>query len=441
MIMRKSRSFVWHLLLQLPLLLASCQKNVPAQAVVTPPVTTTRWVNTSHLDHLYQPVKLPGGTEVGTVGIYSNYPNYNLVGDADEGFTCVDDIARTVLFLAHEPDLTTNTDKQTKLRKLTEFVLQLQSANGYFYNFLFPDLTINRAGQTSVDQANWWSWRALWGLTEAYPFLKTLDPPLADRIQVAAGRVVGNMIRDFGSKPLVFTYVKGIKVPTWLPFGSGSDQAAVMLLGLLNYQQQTTTDARVGALMAQLGDGIVAMQYGSAQQFPYGAVLSFENNWHAYGSDQSYALLRVGKALGKANWVAAAQFEVDTFYPYLLREGFLESFAITQSGSDVAVLSKSAFAQIAYGIRPMIWATLELYDQTKDAKYATQATQLAGWFLGSNAASTRMYDPATGRCFDGISSTSQVNKNSGAESTIEALWAFQRIEQYPAVMTQLEKYR
>jgi hypothetical protein len=42
-----------------------------------------------------------------------------------------------------------------------------------------------------------------------------------------------------------------------------------------------------------------------------------------------------------------------------------------------------------------------------------------------------MYDASTGRCFDGIGSSSDVNKNSGAESTIEALWAFQKIERYP----------
>jgi hypothetical protein len=32
-----------------------------------------------------------------------------------------------------------------------------------------------------------------------------------------------------------------------------------------------------------------------------------------------------------------------------------------------------------------------------------------------------MYDPATGICFDGIISKQEINKNSGAESTIESL--------------------
>jgi len=36
-----------------------------------------------------------------------------------------------------------------------------------------------------------------------------------------------------------------------------------------------------------------------------------------------------------------------------------------------------------------------------------------------------MYDPKTGRCYDGIVSKNNVNKNSGAESTIEALPSLQ----------------
>jgi hypothetical protein len=42
-----------------------------------------------------------------------------------------------------------------------------------------------------------------------------------------------------------------------------------------------------------------------------------------------------------------------------------------------------------------------------------------------------MYDPATGRCFDGISDSTRINRNSGAESTIEALYTLLEIEQYP----------
>jgi hypothetical protein len=432
--MKTHYRFLWLFLFQLPLLSVSCNKNQPVQ----PTPGSARLVNTIHLDQLYQTVKL-NGADVGLINIYSEYPDYKWVADDDEGAACVDDIARTVLFLVHEPDLTTSTAKQDKLRKLTEFVLQMQSDNGYFYNFIFGNLSINKSGSTSINQPNWWSWRALWSLTEAYTYYKTADPALATRLQTASQRLVTNMVRDFGSKAQAYNFVKGLKIPTWLPYGSGSDQAAIMMLGLLNYQQQSP-DSQVLKLIGTLGDGIVQMQFGGPNQVPYGAILSFDTGWHAYGSDQSYALLRVGKALNRADWIAAAKREIDNFYPYLLKEGFLESFDVSQQGTALTFGKKSRFSQIAYGVRPMVWAALELYDQTKDAQYVTLAGQLAGWFLGNNPAKAIMYDKTTGLGFDGITSDTQINKNSGAESTIEALLAFQRLENYPDAVTQANKY-
>ena len=433
----------------LPLLVAallllafSCKKDPPAAQT-----TAGRFVNLSHLNRLYQVVKLPNGVDVGTVAVYSEAPDYRLVTDADEGFTCVDDVARAGLLLLHEPDLATSPGKQTQLTGIIDYVLQLQAPDGapgagYFYNFLFPpgagspSGAINKTGITSVAQANFWSWRAMWLLTEAAPTIQKTTPALAARMQTAVQKITANVLRDFGKQPRNFTFIRGVSVPKWLPFGSGSDQAAILLLSLNNIQQQSP-NADVLALMDLLGAGIVAMQSGDAGKFPFGAILSFENTWHAYASDQAYALLRVGKALNKPDWQATARREIDNFYPYLIQQGFLESFEIEQSGSNIKLLRTSKFSQIAYGIRPMVWASLEAYDQTKDAKYADLAVQLAGWFLGKNPANAVMYDRTTGRGYDGIGANAVVNINAGAESTVESLWAFQRLEQYPEVVKKL----
>jgi len=395
-----------------------------------------RYVNLAHLDHLYQTVTLPNSATVGTIAIYSNAPDYRLVGDDDEGFTCIDDVARAALFLLDEPDLHSNTDKQTKLRAMTEFVLQLQAPDGvpgagYFYNFLWPDRTVNTTFRTSVAEANFWSWRAFWLLTEAYPYYQKRDTAFASRILTATQKITANAVRDFGDKPDEYSRMQGVAVPTWLPFGSGTDQAAILLLCLANVQQRQANPA-VLRLIDKLGNGIVAMQHGGSDRFPYGAILSFENRWHAYASDQAYALLRVGKQLAKPDWQAAARREIDNFYPWLIRQQYLESFAVKQTDSTFTPVQTSQFSQIAYGIRPMIWAALEAYDQTKKKDYAALARQLASWFLGKNVASTPMYDRSTGRGYDGIGANG-VNRNSGAESTIESLWAFQRLEKYGTI--------
>jgi uncharacterized protein YyaL (SSP411 family) len=428
-------------------ILGSCSSPDTSKPVVkpvtpvtpVPPVTSLTWTNDSHLKALYATVKMQNGVDVGTIGIYADYPLYRVVSAPGEGFTCVDDVSRAAIFYLNETDIATNKEKQDRLLKLTEFVLQLQADNGYFYNFLQDNFSINKTYSTSVANPDWWSWRALWHLSEAYPFYKSNDAVLAARIQSSIQKIVANIKRDYGSLAKDTKMVNGLTVPKWLPASSGTDQAAVMMLGLFNVYQQNQ-DAEVVAIIEKLADGILLMQQGSETVFPYGAFLSYENTWHAYGSDQAYALLKVGKALNKQNWIAAAQKEVDNFYPYVQKEGFLESFEIQQTGSTIGLIKKSSFAQISYGIRPMIWATIELYKINNDAKYLTQAAQLLTWYAGNNLAKQKMYDKSTGVCFDGITSSTNVNKNSGAESTIEALWAFQLAEKYPDVLVEVKKY-
>jgi hypothetical protein len=412
----------------------SCKEKDP-----TVPIGFKRpFVNTQHLESLYHEVKISGGSTSGTIVIYSDFPNYNWVADEDEGLTCVDDVARAALFYLNEPDLKTSPLKQDKLDKLVEFVLQMQADNGYFYNFLFGDLSINKTFKTSVAEPNWWSWRAFWCLNDAYAYYKTNNSVMADRIDQATQKLWPLMLRDILSKPKSIEIVSGVSIPTWLPEGSAVDQSAIMLLGLLSYYDRHP-NSEVLAGMEKLADGMIFMQKGEADTYPYKAFLSWQNTWHAYGCDAAYALLVAGKKLNKPTWIKAALNEVDYFYPYLLKQGYLESLSITQHEGVLSKIKESQFSQISYGIRPMIWATLEAYDIAKDQKYAKQAATLTSWYLKDNPAKASMYNPENGRCYDGIGSASDVNKNSGAESTIEALWAFQKIEEYPEIVTILGK--
>ena len=69
----------------------------------------------------------------------------------------------------------------------------------------------------------------------------------------------------------------------------------------------------------------------------------------------------------------------------------------------------------------MIFAAIEAYRLTGKSKYADIAGHLSAWFFGANDVGKNMYSLTTGRCFDGLSSPTSININSGAESTIEAL--------------------
>jgi len=418
-------------------MLCDCTKKGNSQPVQP---KDTSLVNTSHLDYLYIPITFSTGTKAAGIFIYSEAPDYHLVGDVDEGFTCVDDVARAAQVYLRSKKFSSDTTVQSKAFNLIRFILEMQADNGYFYNFLFPDNSINKNGITSVNNPEWWSWRALYTLTEASPIVKTKDTELSGKIDMAVNKLVSRIKTDLINSPQTTKVVSGITVPQWLPAGSGTDQAAILILGLIPYCQ-ATNDAELTSYVRKLADGIALMQQEDATHFSYGCFLSWENTWHAYASDQAFSLLKAGIFLSETMYTTRAMAEIDNFYSWLLQNGMKSSFVASKSGNQVQLVSEKSYEQIAYGLRPMVFAAIEAYRLTNQQKYADMAGRLAAWFLGANDAGTNMYSLSTGRCYDGITSPGNVNRNAGAESTIEALLALQRVESYPAVKAALDKYK
>ncbi len=402
--------------------------------------TDSSLVNLAHLNHLYIPVTFPDGTMAGGIYIYSNAPDYTLVDATGEGFTCIDDVARAVLVYIRDSKFSTDTSIQNKTFQLIRFIIAMQSPNGYFYNFLQTNGQINTNGQTSVNVANWWSWRALQALAEAAPVINNMNAQLATEANTAVAKLVAAIKANQLNTPQTTEVVNGITIPQWLPAGSGTDQAATLLLGLLPYCSENN-DTAMNSYIKKLADGIVLMQVGDSSHFPYSCILSWQNTWHGYGADQAYALLKTGLFLHDNSYTAKAMSQINYFFSWLLTNGMQSSFVVSANNGAVQLTSEATYDQIAYGIRPLVFAAIEAYVQTNDAKYADIAGHLAAWFLGNNAASKSMYSAATGICYDGLSSPTNINTNSGAESTIEALLTMERVEMYPAVLAALNKYK
>lgn len=381
--------------------------------------------NFAHFNHLLATTAI-GGESVAVLNIYARAPDFGFVAAPGEGYACVDDAARGIVLLAAALDRQADPVKQNQLELLTKFTLAMQNPDGYYNNFLQPDGTINTTYKTSVTGLNWWSLRALWGLEAAYRHLPP-DSALAQRVAAAQAKLVANLLRDLPTGPHAAGHARQ-RYPDGLPSGSGADQAAVALLGLLPYSERTH-DARARALGVSLADGIVAMQAGDARHFPFGAHLSWRNIWHAWGSDQAYALLLAGQRLHRPAYIASALAEIDHFYPYLLRHGLPAELTVARRGAGFAALRTQRFPQIAYGIRPMVFAADEAWRLTGKARYHRLARRFATWLTGNNAAHRAVYDPASGRVADGIVAPGTVNPNSGAESTLEGLMALQRLAQ------------
>ena len=195
-------------------------------------------INTKHLDHLYTPITFADGVKAAGIYIYAEAPDYHLVADSDEGFTCVDDISRAALFYLRSKNFSTDSVIQNKMFSLLHFILKMQSDNGYFYNFLFPDNSINKGGKTSVNSPNWWSWRSLQTLTEATPIIKKLNSQLGKEIDAAIHKLVIKIKIDLINAPQKTKVVNGITVPQWLPAESATDQASILILSLVNYSSE-----------------------------------------------------------------------------------------------------------------------------------------------------------------------------------------------------------
>jgi hypothetical protein len=380
-------------------------------------------INLDHLKHLYTALTLENGKEVGVINIYSEYPEYSYEIEPNEGFTCVDDVARAMMIDAIR--FSEDKDMQAKYDFMAEFLLYMQAENGYFHNFIWHDLSINKTYRTSLAEPNWWSWRAFWALSN----YKGKNQQLAEKTKQACERLAENIFQLLLSQPLNTDTINGIEVPTWLPLGTAGDQAAILILGLEGYYQNVKKDELALQVIERLADGLKQTQKGDTGTFPHGAYLSWQNMWHAYGNNQAFSMLKAGQLLNRKDYIESALQEINYFYPYLMKGNFPAYFRIKKVGGRFEIIDQQQFPQIAYGFRPMIWACIEAFIVSGEEKYLHRAKEIVEWFSGKNITNQQMYDPATGRCYDGIVSETEVNRNSGAESTIEALLSLQAFDQ------------
>jgi hypothetical protein len=407
----------------MPVFLAPAWSSDDESTLIRDAAASQSIVNLQHFDHLFTEIQV-GNRKMGVVNIYSEYPDYFYVAAPAEGIACVDDAARAIILLSEYWKSTHDDDVLLQTRNLIEFVLYMQNANGYFNNFIWQDGSINTSYRTSLAELNWWSFRALWSLEVAHELVLS-DLDLANRIDDAIKKVVVNIKRDISLADLGTEIVDTIEVPAWLPHKYAADQAAIAIIALLPHYKRSG-DSQVLEIINALASGIMQMQKGDANNYPYGMFLSWKNLWHAWGNSQAYALLLAGEQLDKPEYTRSALKEIDHFYPYLLNNGLSDSILIKRESGGFSEIMKTRFPQIAYGIRPMVYAASEAFRVTNDQKYLALSERLKSWFFGQNDAARIIYDQESGRTYDAIVSVTEINMNSGAESTIEGLLAIQR---------------
>ncbi len=382
-------------------------------------------INTAHLDHLYEEISF-NNRPAAIIHIYAEYPDYKRTEAVGEGIACVDDIARAAVFYVRHYKYSKNPRSLQKAERLLYFILGMQADNGFFYNFIDSKYQINKTHINSEARADWWTWRALWALAEALPYFSNTNPSLTMEMKASIKKTLQPIGHFEQSYPETVNF-EGFVLPTWLPAQYAADQASVLLKALIPYQQ-FSADPEAEIMIHLLADGVVMMQAGDSLHFPFNAFMSWGNIWHAYGNSQADALLEAGVIFTAPEYGEVALKEVKHFYPWLMKAGYLKYFKIKFDRDSLLLAEKQKFEQIAYGIRPMVFASLGAYKLTGEEFYARQAAEMTCWLLGKNIAGKALYDPQSGRCYDGIDSADKINFNSGAESTVEALLTILEIE-------------
>ena len=389
-----------------------------ATPVATPPPVTQPLrdgvINLEHLQRLTEIVEW-NDTPMALVHIYSEAPEYEWVDASGEGIAAVDDVARAALVYLMYYERTGDEQALDLARASLNFTLALQDESGEYYNFVYDrDGAINTDGITSYRSWNWWAARGQWALAMGYRVFRDVDPAYAEALHEAYLRGEDALREQMGAVG-AYDELHGERVPAWL-LHNGSDLSALAVIGLAEYYA-VEPNPQTRQLITNLANGVAKYQLGAPGEFPFDAHPSTSTSlalWHAWGSHQVHALAVAGSLLERDDWIRSAQRTADHFFMRLLATDFI---------NEMAPLPQRR-GQIAYGTQVITAGLWSLYQATGDEQYARAAGLAASWLFGNNMAGVPMYDPDTGRAFDGIDGPTayRVNRNAGAESTIEALY-------------------
>lgn len=405
-------------------------------------------VNLAHLDFLHDSVPYPSappaghsttepGTPIDTWWVYANFNpatgTYTRTGggayDAaahtyGQGAFDTDDVARAaVVYLTHYRYYHDRHSLELA-RGALRWVLYMQTTSGpnagNFILWMQPDGALN-PNPTPPDQPNpadagasYWMARSMWALGEGYQTFRQIDPGfasvLAARMRLAMDKLDEELVSpNYGH----YYTLHGYQTPAWF-IADGADASSEALLGLAAFAR-AGGDAEARKLTQQLGSGIASFQLGSERDWPWHALMPWArsvSDWHAWAAHMSMALASSADVAGRPEWLAAARRDASSFEVHQ-QLSFGPINGLEPAPDDLS--------QIAYGNETTVDGLLAIGRATGDDVFRRWAGIAASWLFGDNPAATAMYQPDNGVVFDGINGDGTVNRNSGAESTIEGL--------------------
>ena len=291
---------------------------------------------------------------------------------------------------------------------------------------LNPSPTPTEEPDPSDSGPSYWLARTIWALGEGYAAFRGADPAFAGFLRARLELSLDALDRQvLDPRYGTFQTVDGLRLPAWL-IVDGADASSEAVYGLAAYVGAGGS-ARGRLDLRRLADGVARMPLGDVRDWPYGALLPWARSrslWHAWADQMAGSLAEAGRVLGREDWVRVAVGETGRFTPHLLAQGGPENGWLPAPSDRV---------QIAYGADATLQNLLRTAAAARRPAFADLAGIAGAWYFGNNPAGVAMYDPATGRTFDGINPDRTVNRNSGAESTIHGLLSMLALDAHPAV--------
>ena len=350
-----------------------------------------------------------------------------------QGAFNADDVARAaVVYLRHWRATGADTSRRAAyglLRGLTYLQTERGTDAGNVVLWMQPDGTLEPSADPpdlpdpSDSAESCWLARTVWALGEGYVAFRGEDPRFADflrnRLTLALAAIERQSLSRYGR----WLHVDGQSAPAWL-IDHGADVTGEALLGLAPYVE-ATGNARARVVLDRLTEGVAAMGGPASHSWPYGAVMPSArtpSRWHAWGGLAPAGLARAYRVNGSVAARDAALADSAAFTPLLL----------VAAGPANAWLRDSAdHVQIAYGAHSRLESLLTVAGCADRPGLVALAGVAASWFFGNNPAGQPVYDPASGRTFDGIDPPGVRNGDAGAESTLHGLLAMLALDANP----------
>lgn len=366
-------------------------------------------------------------------------------GHYEQGAYNADDMARAAVVYLRHWRLTGSARSRRSAREMLRGVCYLQTTEGpHAGNVVLwqqADGTLTRSAyppetpDPSDSGPSYWLARLVWALGEGVEAFgagagggpgserdRGFAAFLRERLELALTALERDVLSKYGT----WETADGRRVPGWLVV-RGADASSEAVLGLAAYLR-AGGGARARRATAQLAEGIAALASGGPGVWPYGALLPSAaslSQWHAWGAQMPTALAVAAQVLGRPGLLRTALGDVAGLTPELLTAGGCDN------GRLPAPVDRS---QIAYGVDSRLRALLAVADAAGTGAATKTETGTGGapglyplaaltaaWYFGANAAGEPVYDPDTGVTFDGVSPEGEINRNSGAESTIHGL--------------------